>query len=94
MYHSDFTRFSEIFSLFFLGSSYHFDAFLSHADDDMEFVKHLLKELESLKPPLRVCITERDLLAGGAEHFDTAALIEHRYFMTAYTILTSCQNWS
>ena len=54
-----------------------YDAFVSFCHDDFPFVQEMLDMVEK-KHGLRLCVTPRDLLAGGSKHHVTAKLIADR----------------
>ena len=55
-----------------------YDAYVIHADEDFPFVIELITQLEGYIG-LRLCIANRDLLAGSTKFMATAALIRKRY---------------
>ena len=55
-----------------------YDAYVIHADEDIQFVLEMITQLET-KFGLRLCISNRDMLAGAAHFAAIAALIKKRY---------------
>ncbi|XP_064597969.1 LOW QUALITY PROTEIN: myeloid differentiation primary response protein MyD88-like, partial [Liolophura sinensis] len=60
------------------GAPQYYDAFVCHSIDDIAFVKEMISHLESSKHNLKLCVPERDMLAGGSYHTISARLIEER----------------
>ncbi|KAI0212599.1 hypothetical protein LSAT2_002487 [Lamellibrachia satsuma] len=59
------------------GTATMYDAYVVYADKDFTFVREMIDQLEA-KFGLRLCISNRDMLAGSAEFQAVAALIKKR----------------
>ncbi|KAI0212601.1 hypothetical protein LSAT2_002489 [Lamellibrachia satsuma] len=59
------------------GTATEYDAYVVYADEDFTFVREMIDQLEA-KFGLRLCISNRDMLAGSAEFQAVAALIKKR----------------
>ena len=59
------------------GTATEYDAYVVYADEDFTFVREMIDQLET-KFGLRLCISNRDMLAGSAEFQAVAALIKKR----------------
>ena len=60
-----------------LGDPIYFDAFVSYADEDLNFVKQMIVHLEE-NQGFKLCLPGRDLLPGLAKYSAIGELIEHR----------------
>lgn len=59
------------------GTTTMYDAYIVYADEDFRFVEEMITQLE-IKYGLRLCISNRDMLAGSAQFEAIAALIRKR----------------
>ena len=63
------------------GQRKHFDAFVCYTAVDAAFVHEMIYSLENIHG-LKLFITERDMVAGGANNVMLAELIKSRYMLT------------
>ena len=66
------------------GRKIYFDAFVCYTAADAEFVKEMLYNLENIHG-LRLCLKERDMVAGGADNVMLAELVKSRYICLTLT---------